>query len=126
LTYPQLHQNPSDNTAANILTGKVQRLGDFIDTDAVCQFSLPHQVNLTKQILIDQKKLAPAEFLLGMKDNKRSGMHCLEHTNPVFGDRVDKGFNIVVAGKGFGCGSSREQAVMALIGKPIYEATCAR
>lgn len=68
-------------------------------------------------ILIDQIKLAPADFLMSMRDNKTSGMHCLEHTHPDFRARVANGFNIVVAGRGFGCGSSREQAVMALLGE---------
>jgi 3-isopropylmalate dehydratase small subunit len=40
----------------------------------------------------------------------------LEFTHPDFRQKVDDGFNIVVAGTGFGCGSSREQAVMALLG----------
>jgi 3-isopropylmalate dehydratase small subunit len=34
-------------------------------------------------------------------------------------ERAQQGFNIVVGGKGFGCGSSREQAVMALLGKSL-------
>lgn len=40
----------------------------------------------------------------------------MQYTHPEFCDRVKEGFNIVVAGKAFGCGSSREQAVMALLG----------
>ncbi|CAI7665794.1 unnamed protein product [Penicillium glandicola] len=79
----------------NILQGKVQRLGDFIDTDA----------------------LAPAEFLVDMKNNLDAGIFCLVHAHPTFRKRAQQGFNIVVGGKGFGCGSSREQAVMALLGK---------
>ncbi|RHZ50431.1 hypothetical protein CDV55_101302 [Aspergillus turcosus] len=77
-----------------ILGGKVQLLGDFIDTDA----------------------LAPAEFLMDMKTNEQSGLHCLQYTHPLFRQRAEEGFNIVVAGQAFGCGSSREQAVMALLG----------
>jgi 3-isopropylmalate dehydratase small subunit len=80
-------------------------------------------VYLTNQILTDQEKLTPAEFLVSMKDNKSSGMHCLEYTHPVFRDRVNQGFNIVIAGKGFGCGSSHEQAIIAPFGKPIYPVT---
>ncbi|RHZ62004.1 aconitase family protein [Aspergillus thermomutatus] len=76
------------------LSGKVQLLGDFIDTDA----------------------LAPAEFLVDMKSNEQSGHHCLQYTHPQFRQRAKEGFNIVVAGQAFGCGSSREQAVMALLG----------
>lgn len=52
-----------------------------------------------------------------MKDNESSGNHCLELTHPEFRARARSGFSIVVAGEGFGCGSSRENAVMALIGK---------
>lgn len=52
-----------------------------------------------------------------MRDNEMSGQHCLEFTNPEFRNRAKEGFNILVAGKGFGCGSSREQAVMALLGR---------
>ncbi|PKY06246.1 aconitase family protein [Aspergillus campestris IBT 28561] len=79
------------------LTGRIQRLGDFIDTDA----------------------LAPAEFLMDMNTNEASGQHCLQYTHPDFRHRARQGFNIVVAGQAFGCGSSREQAVMALLGTGI-------
>lgn len=64
-------------------------------------------------------QLAPAQFLISMSDNKIAGEHCLEHTHPEFRQRVKDGFNIVVAGKAFGCGSSREQAVMALLGTSV-------
>ncbi|KAJ5584783.1 aconitase family protein [Penicillium hispanicum] len=87
-------KNSANSGPAELLRGKVQQLGDFVDTDA----------------------LAPAEFLVGMNTNEIAGAHCLEHTNPDFRERAKQGFNIVVAGKGFGCGSSREQAVMALLG----------
>lgn len=62
-------------------------------------------------------KLAPAEFLIGIKSNMDAGMCCLVYRYPTFRERAQQGFNIVVGGKGFGCGSSREQAVMALLGK---------
>lgn len=61
-------------------------------------------------------KLAPAEFLVGATTNEAIGQHCLEYTHPNFRQKVKDGFNIVVAGTAFGCGSSREQAVMALLG----------
>jgi 3-isopropylmalate dehydratase small subunit len=61
-------------------------------------------------------KLAPAEFLVRSTTNEEIGQHCLEYTHPDFRQRVKDGFNIVVAGTAFGCGSSREQAVMALLG----------
>ncbi|KAE8363258.1 Aconitase/3-isopropylmalate dehydratase [Aspergillus caelatus] len=61
-------------------------------------------------------KLASAEFLIEMTTNEAAGEHCLQYTHPEFCDRVKEGFNIVVAGKAFGCGSSRGQAVRALLG----------
>ncbi|KKA19926.1 hypothetical protein T310_6086 [Rasamsonia emersonii CBS 393.64] len=85
---------PTTSTTSNIIKGKVQRLGDFIDTDA----------------------LAPAQFLVSSRTNEAIGAHCLEYTHPSFRARVKEGFDVVVAGKAFGCGSSREQAVSALLG----------
>lgn len=61
-------------------------------------------------------QLARAEVLVSMTVHESSGLHCLEHSDPDFRDRVKRGQNGIVAGKSFGCGSSREQAVMALIG----------
>ncbi|KAL6825185.1 aconitase iron-sulfur domain-containing protein [Trichoderma camerunense] len=77
-----------------LIHGKIQRLGDFVDTDA----------------------LAPAQFLVSSRTNEEIGSHCLEYTNPEFRARAKEGFDVVVAGKAFGCGSSREQAVSALLG----------
>ena len=78
----------------DIKRGKIQVLGDFIDTDA----------------------LAPAEVLTACKTNAEFGAHCLEHTHPYFRSRAAEGYNVVVAGTAFGCGSSRENAVSALLG----------
>ncbi|KAI1646814.1 aconitase family protein [Daldinia loculata] len=78
----------------NKIKGKIQKLGDFIDTDA----------------------LAPAQFLVESKTDEALGAHCLEFTHPDFRRKVKEGYNIVVAGKAFGCGSSRQQAVSALLG----------
>jgi 3-isopropylmalate dehydratase small subunit len=61
-------------------------------------------------------QIAPAEFIIHAHSNEAIGVHCLEYTNPEFRERVKQGQNIVVAGKGFGCGSSRMEAVMALLG----------
>ncbi|KAH8898952.1 aconitase iron-sulfur domain-containing protein [Thozetella sp. PMI_491] len=70
------------------------RLGDFIDTDA----------------------LAPAQFLASCNTEEQFGKHCLEFTHPHFRQRVQDGSKVVVAGQAFGCGSSRMEAVQALLG----------
>ncbi|KAB5529007.1 aconitase family protein [Coniochaeta sp. 2T2.1] len=82
-----------------IISGKVHTLGDFIDTDA----------------------LAPAEALVqGNLPAAEIGKYCLYHTHPDFRRRVrEDGANIVVAGRGFGVGSSRENAVTALQGAGV-------
>jgi 3-isopropylmalate dehydratase small subunit len=89
-------EKEDNGTIANI-TSKVYLLGDFIDTDA----------------------LAPAQFLVTAKNDEEFGTHCLEHTHPEFRQRVKDGSHVVVAGKAFGCGSSRMEAVQALLGVGI-------
>ena len=42
--------------------------------------------------------------------------HCMQYAYPEFREKVKKGLNVVVAGKAFGVGSSREQAPRALKG----------
>jgi 3-isopropylmalate dehydratase small subunit len=63
--------------------------------------------------------LAPAEILVHCKTDEEFGQHCLEHTHPKFRQRAKDGYNIVVAGEAFGCGSSRENAVNALLGTGV-------
>ncbi|CAH0043799.1 unnamed protein product [Clonostachys solani] len=75
-----------------IISGKVHTLEDFIDTDA----------------------LAPAEVLGPEVTKEALGNACLKYTHPGFAQRVKDGRSIVVAGKAFGVGSSRENAVAAL------------
>ncbi|CAG9945173.1 unnamed protein product [Clonostachys rosea f. rosea IK726] len=74
------------------ISGKVHKLEDFIDTDA----------------------LAPAEVLRPDVTKEELGNACLKYTHSGFAQRVKDGRNIVVAGKAFGVGSSRENAVAAL------------
>ncbi|KAI0804954.1 hypothetical protein GGR55DRAFT_308661 [Xylaria sp. FL0064] len=87
-----IHSNP---ISAEIIKGKVMRLGDFIDTDAII----------------------PTDFLHLCETDDEWGSHCMEYFMPGFRDLVQKqGHNIIVAGKGFGVGSSRDVAVNALKG----------
>ncbi len=79
--------------AAGTLTGRVQRFGDHVDTDAMIPGQFCH--------------LATPEEL---------GEHCFELVRPELRARVRAGQTILVAGDGWGSGSSREQAVWALKG----------
>ncbi|KAM0424542.1 hypothetical protein ACHAPT_010258 [Fusarium lateritium] len=89
-----VHEEPTGATSETSINSKIYRLGDFVDTDA----------------------LAPAQFALSSKDEGELGQHCLEFTNPEFRQLVREGHRVVVAGKAFGCGSSRQEAVQALLG----------
>ncbi|HTY91907.1 MAG TPA: 3-isopropylmalate dehydratase small subunit [Methanocella sp.] len=68
--------------------GKAWKYGDNVDTD----------------VIIPGKYLRTADF-------KTFGEHAMEGIDPAF--KPAKG-DIIVAGKNFGCGSSREQAPLAL------------
>jgi 3-isopropylmalate/(R)-2-methylmalate dehydratase small subunit len=72
------------------VTGPVVKFGNNVDTDVI----LPGKY----LVLIDPKDLAK---------------HAMEGLDPDFTEKSTKGI-IVVGGKNFGCGSSREQAPLAL------------
>ena len=73
-----------------ILKGKVWRYGDNVDTDVII----------------------PARYL-NTSEPKELAMHCMEDIDPCFAGKVAVG-DIMVAGRNFGCGSSREHAPVAL------------
>ena len=73
----------------SVISGKVWKFGDGIDTDIII----------------------PARYLiLPLEEMKHKAM---EPLNPEFASKVKEG-DIIVAGKNFGCGSSREQAPAVL------------
>jgi 3-isopropylmalate/(R)-2-methylmalate dehydratase small subunit len=72
------------------VNGTAIKFGDNIDTDVI----LPGKY----LVLIDPKELAK---------------HAMEGLDPAFPEKAKNGI-IVVGGKNFGCGSSREQAPLAL------------
>ena len=72
------------------LTGRVWTFGDDISTDHII-----------------------AGRYLGSSDPKVLGEHAMENVDPDFSKKVRPG-DIVVGGTNFGCGSSREQAPVAL------------
>ena len=91
----------SKKTAKRLISGTVYVLGDNIDTDLI----IPAQyLNLVPTIPAEYRKLG-SYAMAGLPDSY-----------PPF---VSKGeeksaFSIIVAGKNFGCGSSREHAPVAL------------
>ncbi len=70
--------------------GKVFKFGDNVDTDGI----------ISARYLVTTN---PAEL----------GAHCMETVDPEFVRRVKQG-DIMVAGRNFGCGSSREHAPLAI------------
>lgn len=70
--------------------GNVFKYGDNVDTDVII----------------------PARYL-NTSDAAVLAEHCMEDIDINFTDRVKKG-DIIVAGKNFGCGSSREHAPLAI------------
>lgn len=73
-----------------VLEGKVWRYGDNIDTDVII----------------------PARYL-NTFDPKELASHCMVDIDPTFAKNVKAG-DIMVGGKNFGCGSSREHAPVAI------------
>jgi 3-isopropylmalate/(R)-2-methylmalate dehydratase small subunit len=61
---------------------------------------------------VDTDAIIPARYL-NLVDPKELARHTMEEERPEFIQRVREG-DIVVAGKNFGCGSSREHAPLAL------------
>ena len=70
--------------------GKVHKYADNVDTDVII----------------------PARYL-NTSEAKELASHCMEDIDPTFSTKVKTG-DIIVAGKNFGCGSSREHAPLAI------------
>jgi len=61
---------------------------------------------------INTDEIIPARYL-NTSDPKELAKHVMEDADPEFPKKVQKG-DIIVAGKNFGCGSSREHAPIAI------------
>ncbi|KAF5086505.1 3-isopropylmalate dehydratase small subunit [Methanobacterium aggregans] len=77
------------------MKGKVWKFGDDIDTDIII----------------------PGRYLV-LRGEAELAEHAMEGLDPEFPNKVSKG-DVIVAGKNFGCGSSREHAPVALKGAGI-------
>ncbi len=73
------------------IQGKVWKYGDDVNTDVIF----------------------PGKYTYTITDRKEMAAHALEDLDPSFAKEVKPG-DIVVAGRNFGCGSSREQAATCL------------
>jgi 3-isopropylmalate/(R)-2-methylmalate dehydratase small subunit len=77
------------------LKGKAWKFGDNVNTD----------------------EIIPARYL-NTVDLAELGSHCMEGIAPLFSKNASKG-DIIIAGKNFGCGSSREHAQLAIKGAGV-------
>ena len=66
---------------------------------------------------VNTDEIIPARFL-NTQDARELGEHCMEDIDADFPKKVSRG-DIIVAGKNFGCGSSREHAQLAIKGAGI-------
>lgn len=73
------------------LKGRVWKYGDDVNTDVIF----------------------PGKYTYSISDRKEMAQHALEDLDPAFVKNVRPG-DVIVAGKNWGCGSSREQAVICL------------
>ena len=78
-----------------IFKGRVWKFGNDVDTDVII----------------------PVQYTTGT-DPQEMAEHCMEGLDPQFPHKVRAG-DIIVAGKNFGCGSSREPAPLAIRGAGI-------
>ena len=79
-----------EQATRGVLTGQVWRFGDDVDTDAII----------------------PGRFLT-LYDPRELAKHAFEGTRDDFARGAQEG-DLIVAGRNFGCGSSREHAPLAL------------
>ncbi|KAM0328536.1 hypothetical protein ACHAQA_004943 [Verticillium albo-atrum] len=89
-------EEPIASKTSRRIHSRIQRFAENVDTDAII----------------------PAEFMPGV-DNADLGSHCFQYFRPEFRDKAKAGYRVIVAENGFGSGSSREDAVRALLGSEI-------
>jgi len=78
------------------IVGRVWKYGDDVNTDVIF----------------------PGKYTYTISERAEMGEHALEDLDPEFRFQVQPG-DVIVAGKNFGCGSSREQAVTCLVAKGV-------
>lgn len=63
---------------------------------------------------VDTDQIIPAKYLTTSEPEKLAA-HCMEGVDENFSAKVNPG-DIIIAGKNFGCGSSREHAPLSIMG----------
>ena len=74
------------------ITGRAFKYGDDINTDVIF----------------------PGKYTYTVSDPAEMGKHAMEDLDPGFREKMKPG-DVIVAGKNFGCGSSREQAAVCFV-----------
>lgn len=74
------------------ITGQVWKYGDNVNTDVIF----------------------PGKYTYTLTDRQEIAAHALEDLDPTFAGQVQAG-DVIVAGRNWGCGSSREQAATCLV-----------
>jgi len=92
----QVEEKGNGKLSSKIISGRAQLFGDHIDTDAMIAGEFCH-----------------------LSDLKEIGAKAFFHFRQDFVKRVETGENIIVAGEGWGSGSSREHAAWALKGAGV-------
>ena len=82
--------------AAHLLRGRVWKYGDSVNTDVIF----------------------PGKYTYTLRTPEEIAPHALEDLDPEFARGVRRG-DIVVAGRNWGCGSSREQAATCLVANGV-------
>jgi len=72
-----------------------------------------------KQRVAPEVRVVEPRMRVGRGAQAELGAKCFHYVRPEFVERAREGATVVVAGKGWGSGSSREQAVLALKGAGI-------
>jgi 3-isopropylmalate/(R)-2-methylmalate dehydratase small subunit len=80
-----------EEQSMTIIRGRVWKYGDNVDTDVIF----------------------PGKYTYTLSDPQQIASHALEDLDPQFAREVQPG-DVVVGGRNWGCGSSREQAATAL------------
>ncbi len=83
--------SPADGLAGRLLSGRAWKYGDDVNTDVIF----------------------PGKYTYTITDPAEMARHALEDLDPAFADAVQPG-DILVGGRNWGCGSSREQAATCL------------